>query len=141
MYHRKLPRQQVVSYLCNIEAWSLLNSIAMPLAITLNAILRCYLLYLLTARLVNANAVCTKEHVGQPSLQDCLVLYDKLPFAKDPPEGELVASRVYVEPQFLVRPFSAVKNPYPQTSMVQLPKVWRYSELRHLFFSRTSFLC
>ena len=113
----------------------------MPLAVKLNAFLRCCLLYFLTARLVNANAVCTKEHVGQPSLQDCLVLYDKLPFAKDPPEGELVVPRVYVEPQFLVRPFSAVENPYPQASMVQLPKVWRYSGLRHLVLSRRSLFC
>ena len=115
----------------------------MPLAIALNAILRCCLLCFVTARLLNANAVCTKEHVGQPSLPDCLVLYDKLPFTKDPREGEggLVAPRVYIEPQFLVSPFSAVENPFPRTSMVQLPKVWRYSELRHPIMSRGSFLC
>jgi len=87
----------------------------------------CFLL-LLGGQQLNAIAVSDKQTLGQPRLPDCLALYDKLPFAMDPPRGELVAPRLFLEPQYLLQPFGYVRNTYPEASMVQLPRIWRLGE-------------
>lgn len=86
------------------------------------------LLFFLEAQLVNARALGDRKTLGEPKLYDCLALYDKLPFAMDPPHGALVGPRLFLEPQYLPQPFSYVRNTYRQASMVQLPRIWRLSE-------------
>lgn len=95
--------------------------------VTVEAVLGCCILLFLSDRQVDAGAVCTEKHSRPPNLQDCLHLYNELPFTNEPDQGELTAPRAFVEPQFLFSPFCSVRNPYPQTTMVQLPKIWRMS--------------
>ncbi len=94
------------------------------------------LLLLLGGQQLNAIAVSDKRTLGQPRLRDCLALYDKLPFAMDPSRGELVAPRLFLEPQYLHQPFGYVRNTFPQPSMVQLPRIWRLSEYLVRFAGR-----
>lgn len=94
------------------------------------------LLLLLGGQQLDTIAVSDKRTLGQPRLRDCLALYDKLPFAMDPPRGELVAPRLFLEPQYLHQPFGYVRNTFPQASMVQLPRIWRLSEYLVRFAGR-----
>jgi len=95
----------------------------------------CLLLFI-EAQLVDAIAVSDKKTLGEPKLYDCLALYDKLPFAKDPSRRERVAPRLFLEPQYLNQPFGYVRNTFPQASMVQLPRIWRLSEYLVRFAGR-----
>jgi len=95
---------------------------------TVALLLKWCLLLLLGVQLVDTIAVSDQRTLGQPKLRDCQALYDKLPFANDPPQGQLVTPRLFLEPQYLHPPFGYVRNAYPQASMVQLPRVWRLSE-------------
>ncbi|KAI4245656.1 MAG: hypothetical protein LQ352_006534 [Teloschistes flavicans] len=101
----------------------------------MNPVLACsfgwrYLLILLLAIIfdsTSARSVCDRSTLGGPHLRDCLNLYDKLPYAMDEPQGDLTASRWFIEPQYLSKPFSPMRNPGTVANMVQLPKIWQLS--------------
>ena len=102
----------------------------MAFLVAIKLVLSFLLLTQLCVHLVDAGAVCTTRKVGKPQMRDCRALYGQLPFVDTGPSGaaQLAAPRLFVEPQFLFAPFSSVRNPYSQSSIVQLPKVWRSSE-------------
>lgn len=77
--------------------------------------------------LTSARSVCDRSTLGSPLLRDCISLYDRLPFAMDEPKGDLTAARWFIEPQYLTKPFTPVKNPGTVATMVQLPKIWQLS--------------
>ncbi|KAL9578492.1 MAG: hypothetical protein Q9212_005679, partial [Teloschistes hypoglaucus] len=90
-----------------------------------------YLLILLLAiHLTSARSVCDRSTLGAPFLRDCLSLFDKLPFAMEEPKGDLTAARWFIEPQFLTKPFTPVKNPGTVANMIQLPKIWHLRSCR-----------
>ena len=92
--------------------------------------LRCCTFVLLIVQSVQAGSYrCDAEWMGRPKLQDCRILFSQLPFATTHGDGQLDATRLFIKPQFLTPPFSPVENPFPVNSMVQLPKIWRYSKL------------
>ena len=54
-----------------------------------------------------------------------------MPFAFAPPTSESPAAqmRLFIEPQYLQRPFTAITNPHGEiASIVQLPKIWKHRE-------------
>lgn len=66
--------------------------------------------------------------MGTPPLAHCSKAYDKIPYALVPRGGPPDMDRLFVEPQYLQRPFSPVYNPYgaENVEMIQLPKIWRH---------------
>jgi len=127
--HWKLPRTACCNHLPQQHPNSVSSATsAMISPKTVALISQWCLLLLLGGQQLNAIAVSDKRTLGQPRLRDCLALYDKLPFATDLPRGELIAPRLFLEPQYLLQPFGYVRNTYPEASMVQLPKIWRLGE-------------
>ncbi|KAG7006747.1 hypothetical protein G7Y79_00013g035190 [Physcia stellaris] len=93
--------------------------------------LRCCTFVLLIVQSVQAGSYrCDAQWMGRPKLRDCRTLFSQLPFATTHGDGQLDATRLFIEPQFLTPPFSPVENPFPVNSMVQLPKIWRYNSCR-----------
>ena len=84
-------------------------------------------LFTLRIQLAHARTECAPELICYPQGRDCMTLIQKVPFAAEAPWRDLHSSRAFVEPQFLRDPFSPVRNPHPEDSMIQLPKIWRYS--------------
>lgn len=72
--------------------------------------------------------LCDKDLFGTPKMEDCYQAMFWIPYinrpAKDTPDAR--APRIFAEPQFLVPPFKAVKNPYAPKAIVQLPKIWKH---------------
>jgi len=64
-------------------------------------ILQLCLLHFLGVQLVDAVAISDRQTLGQPKVRDCQALYNKLPFAYNQPRGELIAPRLFLEPQYL----------------------------------------
>ncbi|KAI4197894.1 MAG: hypothetical protein LQ350_005653 [Teloschistes chrysophthalmus] len=88
------------------------------------------LILLLVINLTSARSVCDRSTLGAPFLRDCLTLFDRLPFAMTEPKGDLTAPRLFVEPQFLTRPFTPVKKTGTIANMIQLPKIWQLRSCR-----------
>ena len=82
---------------------------------------------ILSIQLAHARTECAPELMGYPQGRDCMALIHKVPFEEEAPWQILYSSRAFVEPQFLSDPFSPVRNPHPEDSMIQLPKIWRHS--------------
>ncbi|CAF9932790.1 MAG: hypothetical protein HETSPECPRED_008456 [Heterodermia speciosa] len=54
-----------------------------------------------------------------------------MPFAFTPatPSSPAAQMRLFVEPQYLHTPFTAIANPYGEsTSVVQLPRIWKHKQ-------------
>lgn len=85
-----------------------------------------FLTSMLSIRLAHAQTKCAPELMGYPQGRDCMALIQKVPFAVGAPWQNVYSTRAFVEPQFLVNPFSPVRNPHPEDSMIQLPKIWRH---------------
>lgn len=77
----------------------------------------------------HAGVVCNKGHYGAPDVYDCTLAISAMPDGEhiDNPTPRILAFRNFVEPQFLDPPFTRVQNDLNDT-MVQLPKVFRYSQ-------------
>ena len=71
---------------------------------------------------------CNTALYGMPREKDCFDLYNQLPGGSVSPDINIDVWRCFVEPKFLQPAFCPVHNPLG-ASMVQLPKIWRYSEL------------
>ena len=81
--------------------------------------------------LSNAQLICDFTVLGFPQGLHCTRVIDKMPFVSGPhtPESPAGQMRLFVEPQYLQRPFTAIKNPYGQIApIVQLPRIWKYRE-------------
>lgn len=83
---------------------------------------------LITLTRASPSAVCGAQIYGHPEPNDALGVAGAIPFAMTDPERQADAARVFAEPAFFTPKFSALQNQW-QTSMVQLPMVWRYSKL------------
>lgn len=86
---------------------------------------RCLLLVFLIVNTVTARFICDQTKLGNPAIGDCDSLFNKLPYATMLPGPDLWATRWFVEPQYLPKPFTPINSPRSQGSMVQLPKIWR----------------
>ena len=72
------------------------------------------------------SVVCAAQIYGQPNPADVNNVLSAVPYAKLDPENQANAARVFAEPSFFSPRFQPLENKW-QTSMVQLPLVWRYS--------------
>ena len=71
---------------------------------------------------------CPQVWFGKPNPKDCAVALEQFPdFQKGSITARARDRRMFVEPQFLEPPFRRLENPF-QTSMEQLPKIYRYSK-------------
>lgn len=80
------------------------------------------------AQVVFSQWKCDYHIYGRPQLDDCAGALLSMPDA--PSKGrttKLTAFRKFVEPQYLVPPFSQCRNEL-EAPMEQLPKFWRYSQ-------------
>jgi hypothetical protein len=73
------------------------------------------------------SVVCGSQIYGQPRPDDALGVAGTLPYAKSDPDHQAAAARTFAEPAFFTPRFQALTNTW-QTSMVQLPMIWRYSK-------------
>lgn len=99
----------------------------MPSSSALTLILTASLLLIIPPTAL-AQFKCDARMYGRPKLEDCAGTFLTLPDAKaitPTPKSELF--RRFVEPQFLMPPFSPVHNDI-KSQMEQLPKFWRYSQ-------------
>lgn len=89
---------------------------------------------ILTLFTASTTAISCDASIYGPSVQaDVNYLRNRLPFTGNELQdhaAEATALRIFAEPSALDPRFGAVKNPYPGTSMVQLPLVWRYRKSR-----------
>lgn len=72
--------------------------------------------------------LCDKTLFGVPKLEDCYQAMFWIPYINPPGKDsrDAQAFRVFAEPQYLVPPFKAVKNPESPKAIVQLPKIWKH---------------
>ena len=86
-----------------------------------------YLLFFSTLLLpIQSNSIlCTGDLYGKPLLSDALTLAHTLPYVKSDPDHQMDAGRTFAEPAFFTPKFQGLLNIW-DTSMVQLPLVWRF---------------
>lgn len=73
------------------------------------------------------SVLCALDIYGKPQVDDSYEIVTKLPFLSDDPYHDLTKHRVFAEPAYLQPRFSQLVNPF-ESSMVQLPKIWRTSQ-------------
>ncbi|KAM0802391.1 hypothetical protein BDR22DRAFT_887623 [Usnea florida] len=90
-----------------------------------------YLLFLSTLLLpIQSNSIlCAGDLYGKPLLSDALTLAHALPYVKSDPDHQMDAGRTFAEPAFFTPKFQGLLNIW-DTSMVQLPLVWRFRSAR-----------
>ena len=81
--------------------------------------------------LSNAQLICDSTVLGFPQGLHCARVIDKMRFVSGPdvPKSPAGQMRLFVEPQYLQRPFTAITNPYGRSApIVQLPRIWKHRE-------------
>ena len=73
----------------------------------------------------STSLLCAGNLYGKPKLSDTITLGGYLPYVKSDPEGNMNAGRTFAEPAFFDPKFQGLMNTR-DTSMVQLPLVWRF---------------
>lgn len=90
------------------------------------------LICILSLKIAHCQAVltpiCSVKDYGLPNHEDCIMAFRQMPYAHDPSVYDARGYRLYSEPQLLLHPFHSVVNRYRPRAIVQLPKIWRYSE-------------
>ncbi|KAM0805816.1 hypothetical protein BDR22DRAFT_187844 [Usnea florida] len=75
--------------------------------------------------------LCNAAIYGIPNYRDCLNAWHFMPYAQQPgaiPEAK--SPELFSEPQYLLPPFTAIRNRYRPLPIVQVPKIWRYNGCR-----------
>ena len=81
--------------------------------------------------------LCDKDLFGTPKIDDCYQAMIWIPYMNPPARlsKDAMASRIFAEPQYLIPPFTDVKNAYAPKAIVQLPKIWKYGmSFQNYFF-------
>ena len=97
-----------------------------------------YLFFLSTLPLpVQSNSiVCAGDLYGKPLLTNVLTLANTLPYVKTDPDHQMDAGRTFAEPAFFTPKFQGLLNTW-DTSMVQMPLIWRFRKSLILSSPRT----
>ena len=77
-----------------------------------------------------SRSVCLADVYGVPNYKDCMSAWLSMPFARDP-SGRFNPRRLelFSEPQYLLPPFTSIRDRYQPLPINQLPKIWRMSTL------------
>lgn len=72
---------------------------------------------------------CSGVVYGTPKAEDCQQALLEIPFAREAPRrSQVLYPHIFAEPQFQEPPFREVINGYRPNSIIQLPKIWKYSK-------------
>ena len=74
---------------------------------------------------------CDAILYGTPGRSACWETFSLMPEAIRRDSPAATARHLFVEPQYLLPPFSPVRNPY-DNQIIQVPKIWRTGSLDNL---------
>ena len=74
------------------------------------------------------SSFCNGLLYGTPKIYDCEQALLEIPFAREGSSSRSQTPQLFAEPQFQAPPFRGISNNLRPQSIVQLPKIWKYSE-------------